>query len=275
MSERPWTWHRRRVVAALAGLPFTATAAAVKDAPRLWHSEFRAGLADWGPLADAWGTDNHRFLADPEVAGQALRIRIRKGSIDPASMLRRQQPRSGTGFKARVIAGGSDGATLHYRLRFASDFDFVRGGKLPGLFGGRGNSGGAIPSGDDGFSTRLMWRERGEGEVYAYLPGSRGHGSSLLRGRLVFEPGRWHSVAQELLLNTPGHRDGSLRLWLDGQPVGETLGLHLRDGAALRIDGVFVDVFFGGNDDSWAARADTHIELAEFEIHSALRPSGR
>lgn len=274
MRERPHTLNRRQFVAALAGLPLAAVAVPNHIGHR-WHSEFRAGLADWGPLADAWGTDNHRFIADPEVAGRALRIRIRQGSIDPATMKRRGQPRSGTGFKARVIAGGSDRATLRYKLRFAPDFDFVRGGKLPGLFGGRGNSGGAIPSNDDGFSMRLMWRERGLGEVYAYLPDSRGHGTSLLRGHLAFKPGHWHSVAQEVRLNAPGHDDGSLRLWLDGRVVGETVGLRMREGAVLRIDGVFVDVFFGGNDDSWAARADTHIDLAEFEVSSAPRLPGR
>jgi hypothetical protein len=264
---------RRRLLAALAGLPLGA-AASPNDARR-WHSEFRAGLADWGLLRDAWGRDNHQFIADPDVHGQLLRIRLREGSIDPGSMVRRGLPRSGTGFKAAVIAGGSDSATLRYRLRFAPGFDFVRGGKLPGLYGGRGNSGGAIPSGDDGFSTRLMWRERGEGEVYAYLPASRRHGSSLLRGRLRFTPGRWHSVEQQLTLNTPGRDDGHVQLWLDGQPVGEVTGLRLRDSEALRIDGVFVDVFFGGNDDSWAARADTHIDLAEFELQSAARPLHR
>lgn len=231
-----------------------------------WRSGFEQGLADWPGLGAVWGAQNHRFLAEPGVRGQLLRVLFSQGSIDPASMTRRGLPRSGTGFRARVIAGGSDAAVLRYRLRFAPGFDFARGGKLPGLFGGQGHSGGRIPDGSDGFSLRLMWRERGQGEIYAYLPTSRGHGSSLLRGRFAFTPGRWHAVEQQVRLNTPGRDDGYIRLRLDGREAGVATGLRFRDVPLLRLDGVFVETFFGGNDDSWAARADTHIDLAEFEV---------
>jgi hypothetical protein len=247
---------------AAAGAPIRADAQAAKPA---WASRFEHGLADWGPI-QPWGQDNHGFVADPEVAGRALRVRLREGSIDPGSMSRRGLPRSGTGFKARLLDGGADSATLSYRLRFADNFDFVRGGKLPGLYGGLGHSGGKLPDGRDGFSLRLMWRERGAGEVYAYLPDSKLHGSSLLRGALRFVPGRWHRIEQSVRLNTPGQADGVVSLRQDGREVGGIGGLRLRDDAALRIDGVFVDVFFGGSDDSWAARADTHIDFAEFEL---------
>jgi hypothetical protein len=241
------------------------------EAQPRWRSQFRAGLADWGRLRDDWGAENHRFLHEDGVAGQLLRVLMREGSIDPGTMARRGLPRSGTGFKAAVIAaapgGATDSATLRYRVRFSPGFDFVRGGKLPGLYGGRGHSGGVQPTGEDGFSMRLMWRESGQGEVYAYLPGSGArHGVSLLRGRWHFVPGRWHQVTQQILLNTPGQADGLLRMWLDGVAVGEASGLRFRDHPAVRIDGVFVDLFFGGNDDSWAARADTHVDLAEFTV---------
>jgi hypothetical protein len=259
--------QRRRWVAALAGSPFAARAAPAPD----WQSQFGNGLTDWGPLKNSWGLGNHEFLADPATTGRLLRVRLRRGSIDPGSMLRRGLPRSGTGFKAAVIAGGAHSATLNYKLRFAPGFDFVRGGKLPGMFGGIGNSGGAMPTGHDGFSLRLMWRRHGDGEVYAYLPTSQQHGSSLLRGAWRFEPGRWHTVTQQVLLNSPGHSDGVLRMSLDGQAVGEATGLRLRDTFALRLDGVLVDIFFGGSDDSWAASADTHIDLAEFSVRVQSR----
>ncbi|WP_181449171.1 polysaccharide lyase [Nonomuraea aridisoli] len=43
-------------------------------------------------------------------------------------------------------------------------------------------NGGRIPDGTNGLSTRFMWRANGAGEVYAYLPTSREHGTSLGRG---------------------------------------------------------------------------------------------
>lgn len=56
---------------------------------------------------------------------------------------------------------------LSYELAFDSGFDWVKGGKLPGIRGGpstTGCSGGKEPTGKDCFSTRLMWRTDGAGE---------------------------------------------------------------------------------------------------------------
>lgn len=66
----------------------------------------------------------------------------------------------------------SDGSALNsmllsYELAFDAGFDWVKGGKLPGLRGGPnpdGCSGGNQPNGSDCFSTRLMWRTNGQGE---------------------------------------------------------------------------------------------------------------
>lgn len=71
---------------------------------------------------------------------------------------------------------------LSYAVRFSSNFNFVLGGKLPGLYGGIGNTGGNIPDGTDGFSTRYMWGRNGVGEVYAYLPTSQQYGTGIGRG---------------------------------------------------------------------------------------------
>lgn len=54
-----------------------------------------------------------------------------------------------------------------YDIAFDADFDFVKGGKLPGIRGGPnplGCSGGNQPNGTDCFSTRVMWRKNGAGE---------------------------------------------------------------------------------------------------------------
>ena len=65
---------------------------------------------------------------------------------------------------------------VSYDVKFADDFDFVRGGKLPGLCGYNikqdprdgCNTGGGFPTGYDGWSARGMWRENGELENYVY-----------------------------------------------------------------------------------------------------------
>lgn len=56
---------------------------------------------------------------------------------------------------------------LYYEVFFGENFDFVKGGKLPGLRGGpqtKACSGGREADGSDCFSSRLMWREQGAGE---------------------------------------------------------------------------------------------------------------
>ncbi|KAK4055400.1 hypothetical protein OIO90_003238 [Microbotryomycetes sp. JL221] len=62
-------------------------------------------------------------------------------------------------------------AIISYEVAFEKDFDFVKGGKLPGGYGGEQTEG--CTGGDQSaacFSLRLMWREKGAGEVYAYIP---------------------------------------------------------------------------------------------------------
>lgn len=50
--------------------------------------------------------------------------------------------------------------TFEYDIMFGKNFDFVRGGKLPGLGGGTSMGCGGTPEQyENGFSARLMWRE--------------------------------------------------------------------------------------------------------------------
>lgn len=66
----------------------------------------------------------------------------------------------------------SDGSQFHsvllsYEVAFDTNFDFVMGGKLPGVRGGpdpNGCSGGSAANGSNCFSSRVMWRKKGQGE---------------------------------------------------------------------------------------------------------------
>ena len=136
-------------------------------------------------------------------------------------------------------------------MRFPENFDFVKGGKLPGLYGGTEVSGGEESDGTDGFSTRLMWRADGEGEVYLYAPDESG--TSLGRGTGP-GTGAWLCVEQHVVLNDPEEEDGSVTVWIDGTRTFSEEGMRYRTVADLRIDGIFFSTFFGGADPSWARR---------------------
>jgi hypothetical protein len=196
----------------------------------------------------------------------ALRVRYPADSASQLSAANSDTEHGGAQVYLAWRGGPVDEAYLRYYLRFPSGFDFVKGGKLPGLYGGRMNNGRKIPDGTNGFSTRYMWRTGGAGEVYAYLPSSVAHGTSLGRGNWTWPTGVWTSVEQYVRLNTPGQADGQVQVWLNGISVFEQTGLTFRTTPSLRIEGLFFSTFFGGGDASWATPRDQYADFASFEI---------
>lgn len=230
------------------------------------HEDVARFILPGSKVERMWGGENLSVFSISHGRGPGIRVFIPKGSIDPASMKNRGLRRGGAGFLLNAFPNGVERALLSYYVRFPHDFKFVRGGKLPGLYGGTANSGGRIPNGTDGFSFRLMWGADGQGSVYAYLPTSVKWGTPFFSRSINFIPGRWHLVLQEVHLNRPDRSDGVLRVWLDGVLVGEENGLFIRSVDELKINGMFFEVFFGGSDDSWAAIEDTAIDFSGFSF---------
>ena len=199
-----------------------------------------------------------------EPGNRALAVRYPEGEYGT----------SRTGAQWKVPLGGSfERASLSYRIRFTGDFDFVKGGKLPGLIGGNGNTGGSIPDGTDGWSARMMWRTGGAVVQYVYHPDMpNSYGEDLpwqADGEdLVFETDRWYTVRHEITMNTPGENDGVIRTWLDGVPALETTTMRFRDIGDFAIDTMYFSTFFGGGSSSWATTADEVVWFDDFEIRA-------
>jgi len=216
-----------------------------------------------------WGWDNLEIIPDPEGQfSQMMRVHYPAGSASPSVSRKTGAPLGGVQFYAGLGLTPTDEIHLSYFIRFSDNFDFVKGGKLPGLFGGTVHSGGNIPDGTNGFSTRYMWRKDGQGEIYAYLPSSSKYGTSIGRGAWHFEPGKWHYLEQRVVLNQPGEADGLIQVWLDGELVLEQTELEFRTNDQLKIEGLFFSTFFGGGDPSWATPKDVFIDFAQFQISS-------
>jgi hypothetical protein len=194
------------------------------------------------------------------------RVRYPAGSISPGTVKQLGAPSGGVGFRVKLGLPPSNTMHLSYYVRFAPNFEFVKGGKLPGMGGGNGNTGGKIPNGYDGFSSRLMWRDGGHGEVYAYLPSSKTWGTSLGRGSWTFKKGVWHHMEQTLRVNTPGKRDGKVMVWQDGRLVFRTGGLEFRRTGDLKIDQLIFETFFGGGARDWATPVDTWADFADVSV---------
>jgi hypothetical protein len=206
----------------------------------------------------------------------ALQLRVRYPADSSSRLAAREDDAEDGGLQLYLARsrGPVDEAWLSYRLRFPAGFEFVKGGKLPGLFGGTVTSGRHIPDGTNGFSTRYMWRAKGLGEVYAYLPSSQEHGTSLGRGAWRWPTGRWVRVVQHVRLNDPHGSDGVIDVWLDGRRVYTVTGLRFRSTDRLKIDGVFFSTFFGGGDRTWASPRDQYADFADVRLSTGAPPPG-
>jgi hypothetical protein len=216
----------------------------------------------------SFGRHNLQMLSDPSGRfPEILRVQYPAGSASPTVTASDNAPVGGAQmYLLRQGVGPSDSLDLRYFVRFPSGFDFVKGGKLPGMYGGTVNNGKKIPNGTNGLSTRYMWRSEGRGEVYAYLPTSQSHGTSLGRGNWTFTPGPWHEIEQAVDLNVPGQSNGRIRVWFDSKLVLDQTGLVFRTTDSLKIEGLFFSTFFGGGDPSWATPVNTYVDFADFAL---------
>jgi hypothetical protein len=156
-------------------------------------------------------------------------------------------------------------ATLTYQVRFPVGFQWVKGGKLPGLCGGQCWTG--SNNGPGGFTTRFMWRAGGAGEVLLSDATTSGYGSDLGLGSWSFQAdGQWHSVSQHIHLNTPGVPDGYVDVTYNGTLVAHLTGITFRTDPVTEIDSLMFSTFYGGHDSSWAPTATEHIDFASFRL---------
>ena len=232
-------------------------------------NEFEEWMQEWSVRKKGkWGLENISLVKDSsDKFGQVLRVRYPAGSASPSVSRKNNVSIGGAQFFADLGMSPKSSLRLSYYLRFSENFDFVKGGKLPGLFGGTEVSGGENPDGTNGFSTRFMWRKNGDGELYAYLPSSKKYGTSIGRGNWQFVPGKWHHLEQEVKLNQPGSNNGQVTVWLDGKKVLDEREITFRTTDALKIEGIFFSTFFSGGDTSWATPKDVEVDFAKFSVN--------
>ncbi|KAK7688891.1 hypothetical protein QCA50_007582 [Cerrena zonata] len=210
------------------GIPATASATTMTIASDLSSTP---GVS--APISSSW--DN---------ASSVLQLLYPENSINPGT-----EPQGGADFYATPLdLHNATSIALEYSVFFPMDFDWVLAGKLPGIFGGhKGCSGG-----DDAqtcFSTRLMWRQEGAGELYLYAPKDKqtdklcstpplsvcnaDYGLSIGRGSFSFTPGTWTHLKQTITLNTPGQQDGGFYLEVNGKPALQLKDVFYRDSQSI------------------------------------------
>ena len=163
------------------------------------------------------------------------------------------------------IGGQFNQIYYSYKIKLAKGFDFVKGGKLPGIAGGTANTAGKKPNGRDGWSVRMMWNRHGKLVQYVYHPDQkRAFGDSFEWEMSVLDTEKWHTIKTRVRMNRPSKHDGLIQSWLNGKLVLDRRNLRFRDNQKLQIDRFMFASFYGGSDASWAPKRDQAIYLDEF-----------
>ena len=209
--------------------------------------------ADWPGLRYAKTGDRANIVN--EGGNRFVRIAFPEGAVGTDD--------GGSLWQVELGDDAADELYVAYRVRFVgSSFDFVKGGKLPGLSGGEDNTGGEVPNGTDGWSGRVMWRPGGQAAQYLYHPDQPGTFGEDLSWGVAFAPNRWTTVETRIKMNTPGRNDGVVESWIDGTRVLSRTDIRFRDTDAFNIDSLLFHTFFGGSGADWAPTKD---ELVDFD----------
>jgi len=179
-------------------------------------------------------------------------------------------------------------ASFSYMVQFPDDpdaFEFALAGKLPGMYGGdNAQIAGTCAGGnhdDKCWSARLMWREEGKGELYAYLPTANKnntqacsggkcsikYGASIGTGSWSFTPGKWTKLEEIVTLNDFKNDNGEIEVLVDGESKIHVKNLVLRTSEEGRIQGAMIHTFFGGSSKpDYASPKDQHAYFKDFKF---------
>lgn len=197
----------------------------------------------------------------PSSAGQIIKVTYPPGCFGRL-----------TGAQWKVGFASTDSAFLKYKIFVSPGFEFVKGGKLPGLAGGTGNSGGNVPTGYDGWSARFMFKEEGRLCAYLYypgMPGQYGEKFFLKSGNdyFILPSGQWVEIGLKVTLNSVGDKNGIVACYINDELLLEKDNLEFRKSDVLGIDHLLFSTFFGGDDPSYAPKHECTMYFKDFVVY--------
>ncbi len=224
---------------------------------------------DWPDCRYEDGVAEGRVSLVRDGAVDWLRITYGVGGIGPDD----------NGVSWRFPFKSRDAAELGYTVRFGRDFDWVKGGKMPGLSGGPESvTGGHRADGRNGFSARLMWRANGTGEAYVYhmnQPDKYGESFPFPEG-FTFPADQPVHIRMTVVMNAPGKRNGVLRVSASAGPGRERVlidrkGMEWRAVDSWGVDSICFETFHGGGDASWAPTRPCCADFGNIQVRDGSR----
>jgi hypothetical protein len=240
-----------------------------KDPDVLMATGFESAFwgSDWTYVSPRGSFD--RVDAAPNLGfrplhGHALQVKIGRGENLGLDM----------GYKfADKLGSEPDEVYFRYYLRLASDWrPSPDGGKLPGISATYGNTGwgGRKADGRTGWSMRGLFFRTPQADspyhdltpvgTYAYHADMEDYWGDAWawsgNGRALLERNRWYCIEQYFKVNQLGRKDGVMRAWIDGYPVFEKTDIRVRDIASIRIEQIWMNVYYGG---TAPAPSDLHL----------------
>lgn len=225
------------------------------------------------------------LVADPvNSANKVIKIRHPKASCSSTCGIP-----GGAGFNILPFDSfNGNEATLQFDVYFPSNFEFVKGGKLVGMYGGGNGCSGCtsdVTVRSNCFSARMCWGANGNGFPYLYLPLDANHEPDFCKLNIgsncdarcglafnqtrYFEKNKWNTVKEYVKMNTPGRSDGILQVWVNGVKKVDYRKMIWRSKTTVGVKGITVHPFFGGGE-SFQTPVDTYTLYRTFKFADYL-----
>jgi hypothetical protein len=224
----------------------------------------------WNIVDEQYGIKLITYVND------ALKTTYLKNSWAPSGPIN-----GGFQFYASPAVFPSKKVRFHYKVMFPEKFNWVKGGKLPGIWMGNigANGGNHIAN---GASYRVMWRAGGALEAYVYTPTNQSpdfmnatksisnneYGLSLWRGSASAIAGKWTNITITAVINSSNSTsDGVISLTVNN--ITSSFNKINWGSSAFNIEGLMMHTFFGGSDESWATPTEQVVLFKDFVVDTS------
>ncbi|GAB2931459.1 polysaccharide lyase [Rheinheimera gaetbuli] len=145
----------------------------------------------------------------------------------------------------------TESGTLYYTIKFCDNFDFGRGGKLPGIGSEKPTTGGNKRQKDQ-WSVRLMFGGSGQLIIYKYTQKNGQKYGESTKTEFTMQKNREYRIELSVTLNLE-RTPGKILLKVNEKKILDETGIKFREiyNDNSKISTVLFQTFHGGSDKSW------------------------